>query len=173
MYTLGLNMFTRKSRIAALIVTIFIGACAGSTLPPLSGMADQVFVAEPVLGKAGVPVDVSYKIEGTPAVGLPISLELTLLPRVSANSLTIEIPPTDDFTIDVADVGLTILNPKALQSYKVTVFVTPRNATIGNLKILVWLDLPDARYAGVFSIVMGGNVGKLGTGSQKQPNVKP
>lgn len=69
-------------------------AAAAKTRQEDERLADAV-----ATGKSSAPVDLKYDIATKPAVGQPFEMELTFLPRASADSLDVEISAVEGLTL--------------------------------------------------------------------------
>ena len=119
---------------------------AADAAPP-----EQMSIAR-AAGKASVPVDVRYQLDGTPVRDQPLTLQLALIPRVTGQNLRVEFPPSRSVVIESGGTSFARQKADAAGVYRHTLLVTPRDAAGGEVRVLVSMDVEGGRYFGIFSI---------------------
>lgn len=86
---------------------------------PLANMAQAVNS-----GKPGAAVDLRYDIQGKPQVGVPVEIELALVPQVDAESMNVHIGGMDGLALS-GDLDPTTTAPKFQEAVKYRFTATP------------------------------------------------
>jgi hypothetical protein len=147
-----------------LLVSGVLAACGGGartgTMPSAAVTADKPSGDSPAIefmsraqlsGKRGAPVDVRYHVVGDVAAGVPMAVELVLVPRVAGSNLQYEVERTAD--VDVAvDGGMAAQKANATQAYRRTMSVVPKRADLEEMRVLVSIETADGLAFGVYRI---------------------
>jgi hypothetical protein len=144
------NKFTSLILCASMIV--LLGSAAGAA--PKIAVGAKAGAFRPVLpeGKRMAPVDVAYRVIGPLTPGQPAVIELSLTPRLAASALELEVAPTIAYRIERSNAPIALGKVGAGMALRHSLTVTPVAGTPQDMRILVSVDVPGARYASVFRI---------------------
>ena len=110
------------------------GEAADAAPPPTESPDDKRMANAVATGKTSAPVDLKFDILAKPDVGAPFEIELALLPRLAADTLSVEVTGIP---------GLTVVSGGALQFDKV--LAGDRHVA----KVLVQAEQPGIYYVNV------------------------
>lgn len=101
-------------------------------------------------GKIGVPVDLRYQFDGDPVAGHTVMLHLAAVPRVAGSNLAVSIKQEEGIQARAAT--LRVQKAGAATAYRQQVAVTRQSGRIGELRVLVTMDLPEGSAFGYFNV---------------------
>jgi hypothetical protein len=149
---------------AALLSIVLLTACGGVRSSVESAHARPGSAAEPAIddmavaqavGKISVPVDVRYQLTSTPVRDQPTTLQLALVPRVQGENLRVEFPQSESVIIESGRAAFTEQKAGAGGPIRRSIIVTLRKGDVGQVRVLVSMDVQKARFFGIFSIPVG------------------
>jgi hypothetical protein len=138
-------------------------AAAAAAEQETMGMSDGM----PNGGKPGAPVQLKYEVQGTPAAGVALPIEIAVMPRAATPSIRVSFIATDglvlgpgtspEFSAAVAD-----------SVHRHTLTVTPREDGEYYLGVIVVMSMPNGPEARTFNIpVLVGAAAKARTAPSK------
>lgn len=180
-------MMTRKRLVSGAVATVasaLLAACSGpardgSDAPRDRGLmptaqtnesattggadirAQRSFSIAPLVGKRGAPVDVRYRFEGSVEPNKATGLVVEVKPRIVADKMTIEMKAPPGVRVDDA-IEPAIQKALPSQTYRKNVSVTPLQAGVDEMQVMVTMESPEGLVFGIYRISM-----KQGTGDKK------
>jgi hypothetical protein len=103
-------------------------------------------------GKPTAPVDIKFDIKQKPATGTPVDVEIAFLPAMPADSLAVDLVPSEGLVMQVAENPLQIAGIEAGKIYRRTVTVTAPADGMYYLGIVATLKIAEQLQTRSFSI---------------------
>lgn len=88
-------------------------------------------------GKPGAPVNVKYSLNGKPAVGVPLDIELTLEPRTALEKFDVEYGVEEGLTLQNPQTRLQVRQQKAGEPLSHVVQVIPQGEGLFYVKLTI------------------------------------
>lgn len=149
----------RTIDIHALLCALLLVVCGACTQAPSRTVSEppleQMKLARVSGGKISVPVDVLYRVDGVPAAGQAVPVDLAFVPRIRGQNLTVEFPTSDAVTIASGNTSFTEQKAAPDQVIRRTLLVTPQGSGGGEVRVLVSMNVAGGRFFGVFSVPVG------------------
>jgi len=156
------------NRLALFVVVAFALTSLGCTSEPepeapspttVSAPAPAPQSADPTVtmaravgdGKPGAAVDLHYEFAAKPEVGVPLELQLVLVPRVAVGSLSATIAGMDGVTV-AGDLRPSFENVEPGKTYEHTVTLLPERAGVYYITVAVTSTIGGASVGRTFSI---------------------
>lgn len=122
-------------------------------------------------GKISAPVRVAYRLLGDLAPGQPVSLELSFTPTVEGSALRFELPDAAGYVSHKQTRQLVQGKAQRGAAHFATVVLTPTTPDAGDIRVLVSIDVGDARYASFFRIPLQRSDKALRKNDKKRPRL--
>jgi hypothetical protein len=103
-------------------------------------------------GKPSAPVDIKFDIKQKPVTGTPVDVEIAFLPGLAADSLVVDLVPSDGLVLQAAENPLHIAGIDAGKIYRRTVTVTPPADGMFYLGVVATLKIAEQLQTRSFSI---------------------
>lgn len=153
------------ARIASGVLIVMASiACAGNgngavaqadAEPALERMA-----LAPLVGKIGAPLEVRYALPAQLAKDQPAMLELAFVPQAEGTNLRIEFPANEAVSLGKGSGGMKVGKASAASVHRMELGITPRQQSAGEVRVLVSIDVGDARYAGLYSVPLASRLSR-------------
>jgi hypothetical protein len=132
---------------------------AADATPPIDDTDPDIatmHVAEQASSKIGVPVDVLYSMAGLAVQNQPTSLNVAVVPRLEGTNMRVFFLPSESVSIELDGAGFAVERAEPSAVYRQRLVVTPQQVVAGSFRVQVIMDVADGRYAGIFTIPIGG-----------------
>jgi len=144
-------------------------AAASSAAQETKGMADGT----PNGGKPGAPVQLKYEVQGTPAAGVALPIEIAVMPTAAAPSMRVSFIATDGLLLS-SETGLEYSAAVADGVYRHTLTVTPRENGEYYLGVIVVMSMANGPEARTFNIpVLVGEAARAKTTAPSKSTAPP
>jgi hypothetical protein len=118
---------------------------------PLAAMPIASMLRAELVGKRGVPVDVHYQLAGEMTTNQPTMLQIALVPRVAGSNLQMELKTPPRLRVE-ANAPQAIQKATAAQAYRQSMALTPLEAGIDEVRVLVSMEHVGGSSFGIFRI---------------------
>lgn len=139
-------------------------ACAGpgngASAPQGEGPPLERMLIAPQVGKMGAPVEVRYSLPPQLAKDQPATLDLAFVPQAEGTNLRVEFPANEAASLGKGAEGMRVGKAQAASVHRLELGITPRQAATGEVRVLVSIDVGNARYAGLYSVPLGSRLSR-------------
>jgi hypothetical protein len=148
-----------RTAVMGVLLNLAFAACANHSAPQQANesVPDLASMQRAVpSSKVGVPVEVRYRVVGTPGQNQPATLHLAFVPQVPGKGLKVEFPPSRGVSIETGGSPMTIQKATPEDVYRKNLLVTPLGSDAGQVRAMVWMEVEGGRtYFSIFQIPVG------------------